>query len=550
MGSALRTIFEQSSFAPHGFCLMWQPALIWLHAGSDALIGLSYFSIPLALWSFVRRRPDVEFRWIAGLFALFILACGTTHFMGIITLWLPLYWLDGGIKFLTAIVSVVTAILLWPLLPRVVALPSPTQLRVLNEALSQQIEQRDRDAAALRESETLLRQAQKMEALGQLAGGIAHDFNNVLQVVSGGLALIQRRSGDANAVRGLAKMAIDATERGASIAGRLLAFAREDALRAVSLAPVTVLEGMRELLTHTLGSSIVVETKVEPSLPNMLADKAQLETVLVNLAINARDAMPSGGTLTLSAEAETVGRKPHRAGLRSGDYVRLTLSDTGQGMDRATLARAGEPFFTTKPPGHGTGLGLAMARGFAGQSGGGFVIDSALARGTSVTLWLPVASLTSSPEVALDPALTPILPVAQKQRIMVVDDDIMVRDVLKSHLEDQGYQVVEASDGMDALATLDSGTEIDLLVSDFTMPGMNGLMLIEEVQKRRPNLPTLLLTGYADSSVRQRLDDAADTGIVLLRKPVSGETLASNAAALLSASPASATAADRCLRRS
>jgi len=514
---------------------MWQPALLWLHAGSDALIGLSYFSIPLALWSFVRRRPDLEFRWVVGLFAVFILACGTTHFMAILTLWLPLYWLDGGIKLATAIVSVVTAILLWPLLPRVLALPSPTQLRVVNEALSQQIEQRDRDAAALRESETLLRQAQKMEALGQLAGGIAHDFNNVLQVVSGGLALIQRRSEDAAAVRGLAKMAIDATERGASIAGRLLAFAREDALHAVSLAPQTVLEGIRELLTHTLGSNIAVETAVDPALPNLLADKAQLETVLVNLAINARDAMPAGGTLTLSAEAETVGRKPHRAGLTAGDYVRLKVSDTGQGMDHATLARAGEPFFTTKPPGHGTGLGLAMARGFVGQSGGGFVIDSAPSRGTSVTLWLPVASAAPSADGTPGLESAPISPTAPKHRIMVVDDDTMVRDVLKSHLEEHGYPVVEASDGMDALAAIDRGTEIDLLVTDFAMPGMNGLMLIEEVHKRRPNLPALLLTGYADTAVRQRLEAAADTSMVLLRKPVSGEMLVSSAAALLKA---------------
>lgn len=237
------------------------------------------------------------------------------------------------------------------------------------------------EAHERRQAEARLAHAQRMEALGQLAGGVAHDFNNVLQAVIGGLGLIQNRSGDAEVVKWLARRAADAAQRGASITERLLAFARRGALRAEPVAPVPLLEGMREMLAHTLGVGIAMQTAADQNLPTLLADKGQLETVLVNLAVNARDAMPEGGTLLLAAAPEAVlDGKAHPAGLAPGGYLRLSVSDTGTGMTAATLARASEPFFTTKPIGQGTGLGLAMARGFAHQSGGGFVIESASAR--------------------------------------------------------------------------------------------------------------------------------------------------------------------------
>ncbi len=425
-----------------------------------------------------------------------------------------------------------------------------TRLATLNASLEARVAERTAELRAaydrLREearergqAEARLAQAQRMEALGQLAGGIAHDFNNVLQAVIGGLGLIRRRSGDAEAVKHLARMAADAAQRGASITGRLLAFARRGALRAEPVAPLPLLEGLREILAHTLGAGIAMQVAADPDLPALLADKGQLETVLVNLAVNARDAMPDGGTLRLAAAPEAVlDAKTHPAGLAPGGYLRLSVSDTGTGMNAATLARASEPFFTTKPLGQGTGLGLAMARGFAHQSGGGFAIESVLGQGTTATLWFPEAAGVL---VASDPALSgstaPSVPASA--RVLVVDDNAMVREVLAGEMKERGYRVVQAGDGLEALAQLDGGAAVDLLISDFAMPGMNGLTLIQEARRRRPELPALLLTGYADANVRLAVEDAATGSTALLRKPVSGTELAERAAALLAHAAAS-----------
>ena len=239
-----------------------------------------------------------------------------------------------------------------------------------------------------RNAEAALLQAQKVQAVGQLAGGIAHDFNNVLQAVSGGASLIRRRAGDAAAVERLAGMVEDAARRGQSVTRRLLAFARREELRAEVLELGELLGGLREVLAATLGTRYRVEVAAAEGLPPVLADRGQLETVLVNMATNARDAMPGGGTLTFSAAVERVPER--REGLAAGDYVRLVVADTGEGMSAETLARAAEPFFTTKPLGQGTGLGLAMARSFAQGSGGALAIASERGRGTRVSLWLPV----------------------------------------------------------------------------------------------------------------------------------------------------------------
>jgi len=400
------------------------------------------------------------------------------------------------------------------------------ELRTAYDRLEQQARERE-------ETEARLAQAQRIEALGQLAGGIAHDFNNVLQAVTSGLSLIHSRSADAAAVKRFAGMAADAAERGASITGRLLTFARRGALRAEPISPLPLLDGLRELLAHTLGVGIEMRIAADPDLPTLLADKGQLETVLVNLAVNARDAMPEGGTLMLAAASEAVpDAGAHPAGLASGGYLRLSVSDTGAGMSAATLARASEPFFTTKPSGQGTGLGLAMARGFAHQSGGGFMIESAPGQGTTVTLWFPQAvrdSVASGPPLPESKACS----VTALVRVLVVDDDAIVREALAGQIEDWGYSVAQANNGLEALAHLDGGATVDLLISDFAMPGMNGLTLIQEARRRRPALPVLLLTGYADASIRLAVEDAGPGSTALLRKPVSGTALAERAAALL-----------------
>jgi PAS domain S-box-containing protein len=384
---------------------------------------------------------------------------------------------------------------------------------------------RDREAAQAR-----LAHAQRMEALGQLAGGIAHDFNNVLQAVSGGLRLIERRAKDSDEIRTLARMALDAAERGASVTARLLTFARQSELRAEPVAASALLDDMREILAATLGAAIAVRIETQSATPALWTDRAQLETALVNLAINARDAMPAGGTLTLAARAETVDdHAGHPAGLAPGDYVRLDVADAGTGMDAATLARAAEPFFTTKGPGQGTGLGLAMARGLAQQSGGGLAIASTLGRGTTVTLWFAEAK---SGVRRLDPpdAPEPARP-SPPARVLVVDDDPMVREMLAHELQDLGYHTTQASDGLAALAYLDRGETVDLLVTDLSMPGMNGALLTYEARQRRASLPVLLLTGYADETLD--LDCLTEDGVVLLHKPLAGAELARHAALLL-----------------
>ena len=398
------------------------------------------------------------------------------------------------------------------------------------QALNEGLEARVRQEIAIREqAQAQLAHAQRMEALGQLAGGIAHDFNNVLQAVTGGLSLIQRRSGDAEAVRRLSGMAADAAGRGAAITGRLLTFARRGELQAVPVQPVVLLEGLRAMLGPTLGANITVLVAVPASLPSLLADRAQLETALVNLAINARDAMPHGGTLSLSAGAEMAGGVPDQPpDLAPGLYIRLVLTDTGIGMDEATLDRASEPFFTTKAPGQGTGLGLSMARGFAQQSGGGLCIHSQLGAGTTVALWFPQAGKDALPRIweVLGPAQTGLPPMC----VLMVDDDSMVREVLARELEDRGFLVTTASDGLSALALLDGGQPADLMITDFAMPGMNGLATIAEARRRRPNLPALLLTGYAEADAG--IVRVQDRLTILLRKPVSGEELAARCAGL------------------
>jgi PAS domain S-box-containing protein len=384
----------------------------------------------------------------------------------------------------------------------------------------------------LEATQARLAHAQRLEALGQLAGGIAHDFNNILQAVQGGGALIERRPGNAEGVKRLARMILEAAERGATVTHRLLAFSRRGELRAEPLDTAELLANTGEILAHTLGSGIEIRVEATAGLPSLLADKGQLETVLVNLATNARDAMAGVGTLTLGAAAETFAGDDgllHPASLKAGSYLRLSVSDTGAGMDAATLKKAVEPFFTTKPTGQGTGLGLAMASGFAQQSGGALHIESTPGRGTTVTLWLPAAqqgrpAAAPNHEGAIDARAE------AHARLLVVDDDEIVRAVLTEQLESTGYVVLSAASGASALALLESGAAVDLIVSDLSMPGMDGMALIKEAKRHYPGLPAILLTGFVTSSVAEI---AVGGNFSLLRKPVDGKNLAERVAVLL-----------------
>ncbi|MBV9117284.1 MAG: PAS domain S-box protein, partial [Acetobacteraceae bacterium] len=350
------------------------------------------------------------------------------------------------------------------------------------------LEARVREEVAAREAaQARAAHAERVQALGQLAGGIAHDFNNVLQTVQGGAALIERRADEADTVRRLARVVLDGAARGPSVTQRLLAFARRDELRAEAVEVGDALGGLREILGHAFGPAISLRVDVEANLPPLLADKGQLETAIVNLATNARDAMPQGGTLTFAACQELLAAEATPAGthLGPGRYVRLSVIDSGTGMDRATLDRVCEPFFTTKAPGQGTGLGLALAKDFAEQSGGGLAIESAPGRGTIVTLWLPQ---TTMPPSKADDADAGAGFHAAKSRVLLLDDDPLVRETLALELEAGGHAVLAATSGTEALALLAAGerAEIlvaDILVTDLSMPDMNGLAVNRAAQK-------------------------------------------------------------------
>ena len=379
-------------------------------------------------------------------------------------------------------------------------------------------------------------QAERMQALGPLAGGLAHDLNNVLQAVQGATQLIGRRARDNADIQRLVDVVLEAATRGGAVTHRLLAFSRQSDLHAEVIDVAALLECLREILSHSLGAGIEVRVVVEPGLAPIVADKAQLETALVNLATNARDAMAGGGTLTITAEAITSSHADgHPASLAMGHYVCLRMSDTGSGMDQATLARAMEPFFTTKPQGKGTGLGLSMARGFAEQSGGTLLLDSVPGQGTTVSLWLPQADASA---VRTQASASPVSGEPGGGQVLLVDDDTLVRSTLEEQLADAGFTVLCASNAAEALACLDVEPSIRVLVSDLSMPGgMDGIALIREAQARHPDLPAVLLTGYAGDG---RETDLALGGLQggrfsLLHKPMSGALLAARITALLAA---------------
>jgi signal transduction histidine kinase len=358
--------------APHGYCLLWDPALIWTHVISDGLIAAAYFSIPLLLWRLVRIREDLQFSWMLSLFAIFIFACGMTHVMGMITLWVPAYGWEGLVKATTAIASLGTAALLVPLLPRLAAIPSPAALQRANEALRREAEEREK-------TEAMLRQAQKMEVIGQLTGGLAHDFNNLLGVVIGNLDRARRKGSDSPDGARAIDNALAGAERAAKLTDQLLAFARQQPIQPQPHDINELVTAMADLLRDTVGSHIRTQVHLEPDLPCPVLDRNQLENAIINLVINARDAMESGGELTIATRR------------RGEDMIELSVADTGIGMETATLDHAVEPFFTTKAPGKGSGLGLSQVLGTVEQLGGRVEIDSTPAAGTTVRLLLPVS---------------------------------------------------------------------------------------------------------------------------------------------------------------
>jgi PAS domain S-box-containing protein len=364
----------------------------------------------------------------------------------------------------------------------------------------------------LEKTREALFQSQKMEAIGQLTGGVAHDFNNLLMAVLGSLELLRKRLPHDPKMLALLENAVQGAERGTSLTKRMLAFARVQNLQQEAIFIPELVRGMTDLLERSLGPTVRIETRFPLNLPSIQADANQLEMVLLNLMVNARDAMPDGGEIVVSSREEKV-IAGQGIGLKPGRYISLSVSDMGEGMDEETLRRAMEPFFTTKGVGNGTGLGLSMALGFAEQSGGRFVLNSQKGKGTTAELWLPVAAI---PARKIDPADGPIPVPIKTQRslvVLAVDDDALVLLNTVGMLEDLGHTVFQAFSGAEALDILRREESVDLVITDQAMPQMTGTQLAKAIRKEWPEMQVLLATGYVE------MKPEVDIGLPKLSKP-------------------------------
>jgi signal transduction histidine kinase/ActR/RegA family two-component response regulator len=401
------------------------------------------------------------------------------------------------------------------------------ELAAANRQLVAQIEERER-------VESTLRQMQRLEAVGQLTSGVAHDFNNLLTVVLGNIGFIEKAHSspaEAKLRQRLSHMRL-AAERGAKLTSQLLAFSRRQRLEPRSVDLNEALASMRDLLQSTMGGSVEINTVFRPGLWHALADPTQIELVVLNLAINARDAMQVGGVVSLETANSTVGPPTRPEEPPAGEYVTIAVTDTGSGMTRDVLAKAFEPFFTTKEIGKGSGLGLSQVLGFAKQSGGGMRIETRVGQGTSVKVYLPRAA--SDDITGMDRGSTVLTRHPRKGAvILLVDDDSAVREVTAAILRDLGYVVLEVGSGGAALDLLDKQARIDLALLDFAMPGMNGMEVARQVQAKLPALPILFVTGYADVTALREVGEAR-----IIQKPFVGDELANKVhAALAGPSP-------------
>ncbi len=678
----LSAFFDSQQFAPHGQCLLWQSDLLILYTVSDAAIALAYFSIPLALGYFAMKRRDIAFRWVLVLFCIFIVACGTTHLFDVWTLWNPDYGVAGLVKAVTAVASVLTAVMLWDLMPKALALPGPQQLQSLNlllqkelgehrsahatlkdmtEALERRVQERtadlereiaqrrlteaellksreqfrhlflsnplamwiyDRDSLEFLEvndaaitnygytrdeflkmrlsdirppeevarlmsvlekgvgayeqssnwrhrrkngevitvdiftheiaieghnarlavvldvtqrniAEEQLRQAQKMEAIGQLTGGIAHDFNNLLAIIQGNIELVQEKVKGDPVLAEMIDYALRASERGASLTKRLLAYSRQQPLAPKPVDIAVLIAGMTDLMRRALGETIEVRTHMAPGLWPTRIDQNELEHAMLNLAVNARDAMPNGGTLSIEAEnTELDGAyADHNIEVRPGAYVMIAITDTGAGMTKEVIEHVFEPFFTTKPIGQGSGLGLSMVYGFVKQSGGHIKVYSEPGHGTTVRLYLP--RFAEKPEAEPAPYAPPLDVDRTGEVILVVEDDPDVRKLVLGMVESLGYRTISAIDGPSALETLDRVGKVDLLLTDVVLPrGMNGAALAKAAQQRQAGLHVLYMSGYTRNAILH--NGALDEGVQLITKPFRKADLAAKLREVLS----------------
>ena len=403
-----------------------------------------------------------------------------------------------------------------------------TELRRLNETLEQRVQER---TAALMQTEASLRQSQKMEAVGQLTGGIAHDFNNMLTGVIGAVDIMKRRvaTGRLDDLDRFIDVAATSAQRAAGLTARLLAFSRRQSLDPRPVDVMALIASLDELLQRSIRENIALDVVATRDLPLASVDANQLESAILNLAINARDAMPDGGTLTIELKSMTIAAdRASRHDVEPGSYVVISVTDTGVGMAPDVLEKVFDPFFTTKPIGQGTGLGLSMVYGFAKQSSGQVRIHSKPGLGTTVSLYLPVAEAEVDAE---QPAMSSNVAEGAGQAVLLVEDDPAVRLLVREVLTELSYTAIEAEHAEGAIGVLASDAVIDLMISDVGLPGMNGRQLADIARQHRPSLPILFVTGYAENAAIRA--GFLGTGMAMIAKPFAVEALAAKIAEMI-----------------
>jgi signal transduction histidine kinase/CheY-like chemotaxis protein len=523
-----------STLSPQGACLLWQPELIWLNAISDTLIAGGFFATAFFVMFSVWRRRDFQFPWAWWSFGIYIMLGGVSHLLSVLTLWVPVYGIDGMVKGVVAIMSVgIGAALLLVVLPRFLVLPGRAQLQQAYAALAEETKQRRSAEAMVKRfqeieaTESQVRQAQKMEAVGQLTGGVAHDFNNILTVITGTIEILGEAVKDRPHLAQITNMISAAAARGADLTQHLLAFARRQPLQPRSTDINALVIDAGRLLRPTLGEQIEIESMLSPGSAPALIDPSQLSTAILNLALNARDAMPNGGKLTL--ETRNVVLDANYAAMNNdvkpGNYVMIAVSDTGTGIPANLLEKVFEPFFTTKDVGKGSGLGLSMVYGFVKQSNGHIKIYSEEGHGTSVKLYLPQATGVASiaDVLAAEPGISGFE--RGDKSILIVEDDALVREYVVTQIGSLGYKTLAASNATEALAIINGPEPIDLLFTDVIIPGgMNGRQLATEALTRRAELKILYTSGYTENAIVHH--GRLDAGVLLLPKPYLASDLA------------------------
>jgi two-component system cell cycle sensor histidine kinase/response regulator CckA len=544
----LQDLFSSDGFMPHGHCYMWNPTLIRIHVIADGITAVSYTSIPFSLAYFALKRRDIPFNAMFWCFGLFIVACGATHYMDIWTLWTPTYWLAGLLKAFTAAASLPTAIYLVRLMPQALKIPTPSILQATNDQLRKtseelratqarleigidertgalrranaelvrEIAERRQTEEALRVSQQKLRHAQKMEAVGRLAGGVAHDFNNLLSVVISYSAMLLETVEQEHPMYDEIKQIEAAGLRAEALTQQLLAFSRQQVLQPRTVDLNEVVQGVEKMLGRLIGEHIALETSLARPLGLVQLDPRQIEEVIVNLVVNARDAMPRGGRILISTSNTAADARGNAT------QVVLTISDDGEGMDDATLERIYEPFFTTKDVGKGTGLGLATVFGIVQQSGGRIDVESELGKGTSFRIYF---SRNDEGITEPRPSTSPPSVLTGTETILVVEDETVVRNLVVEILHRHGYRVLSAANAHEALALSGRVTEpIHLLITDVIMPTMDGRELAFRIAETRRETRTLLMSGYPNYILDPR--GAVDPGVHFLRKPIQPRALA------------------------